>query len=118
MNNEKILTRWIVEKLGLDKLEVITSDMLEGYTIIGYDAFRNCSSIRSITLPKSITIIPNGAFYGCTSLPIENYLRYADTYLAEVVDKSLSSYIIKNGTKWIKDWAFYKCSNLKNNNYT
>ena len=112
-NKEKILSKERVKELGLDKLEVITSDMLEGYTIIGYDAFRNCSSIRSITLPKSITIIPNGAFYGCTSLPIENYLRYADTYLAEVVDKSLSAYIIKNGTKWIKDWAFYKCSNLK-----
>ena len=39
MDNGKILTRWIVEKLGLDKLEVITSDMLEGYSSIGNGAF-------------------------------------------------------------------------------
>jgi hypothetical protein len=39
-------------------------------------------------------------------LPVENNLRYADTYLVGTVDKTLSSYTIKNGTKWIGDYAF------------
>ena len=36
---EKVLTKAVVLELGLDKVDVITSDMIEGYTIIGYSAF-------------------------------------------------------------------------------
>jgi hypothetical protein len=32
---------------------------------------------------------------------VENNLRYADTYLVEAVDRTLSTYSIKEGTKWI-----------------
>ncbi len=39
-------------------------------------------------------------------------MRYADTYLVEAVDKTLSSYTIKNGTKWIGHYAFYNCTSL------
>ena len=155
---EKVLTNALVLKLGLDKVEVITSDMLEGYTSIGYDAFGDCSSIKSITLPNSVTsiedwafaycsaiksiTIPNSVtsigrnafryctsltsvnipssvtsigenvFHGCTSLPVEDNLRYADTFLVEAVNTQLSTYTIKEGTKWIGYLAFYYCSSL------
>ena len=181
MDNGKILTRWIVEKLGFDKLEVITSDMIDGYTSIGngafayhntltsisipnsvtsigneafrecislttvsignsvtsigefafYDcssltsitipdsvtsiggyAFCRCSSLTSISIPDTVTIIGERAFANCTSLPIEDNMRYADTYLVEAVDKSLSTYTIKTGTKWIGDNAFSGCSTI------
>ena len=36
---EKVLTRDVVMDLGLDKVDVITSDMIEGYTSIGSFAF-------------------------------------------------------------------------------
>ena len=152
---EKVLTTELVKKLGLDKIEVITSDMLEGYTSIGYDAFGDCSSItlpnsvtsiedwafaycsaiRSITLPNSVTSIGRNAFryctsltsinipssvtsigesvfHGCISLPVEDNLRYADTFLVEAVNTPLSTYTIKEGTKWIGNYAFYYCSSL------
>ena len=65
---EKVLTNALVLKLGLDKLEVITSDMLEGYTIIGVAAFNNCSSLTSITINNSVTSIGDDVFYACNKL--------------------------------------------------
>ena len=132
---EKVLTRKLVIKFGLIDLDVITSDMIDGYTSIGEFAFYDCSSLTSITIPDSVTSIgdyafcrcssitsisiPNSvtsigerAFANCTSLPIEDNMRYADTYLVESVDKSLSTYTIKSRTKWIGDNAFSGCSTI------
>ena len=90
---EKVLTRKLVEELGLDKLEVITSDMLEGYTRIGSDALWCCSSLTSITIPNSVTSIVYFAFYKCYSI---------------------TSITIPNSVTKIGCWAFNKCRNLKN----
>ena len=84
----------------------------DGLTSIGDRVFYLCSSLTSITIPNSVTTIEDYAFYGCSSLPVENNLRYADTYLVEAVDKTLSTYSIKEGTKWIGSSAFYECSAL------
>ena len=90
---EKVLTREVVEELGLNKLDVITSDMLEGYTsIIGY-AFYRRNSLTSITLPNSVTSIGYSAFECCSSL---------------------TSITIPNSIKCIKKYAFFYCNKLKN----
>ena len=75
-------------------------------------AFEDCTGLTSITIPDSVTSIGGSAFNRCTSLPIENSLRYADAFLVGAVDTTLSTYIIKEGTKWIGDNAFNDCSNL------
>ena len=75
-------------------------------------AFYDCSSLTSVTIGESVTSIGKYAFSGCSGLPVENNLRYADTYLVEAVDKTLSTYSIKEGTKWIGSTAFYDCSSL------
>ncbi len=79
---------------------------------IGSHAFQYCSGLASITIPNSVTSIEDRVFYGCSSLPVQNNLRYADAYLVEAVDKTLSSYTIKDGTKWIGYEAFYCCLSL------
>ena len=88
---EKELTSGLVEKLGLNKVKVITSDMIEGYTSIGKWAFSGCTLLTSITLPNSITEIGHGAFTDCSSL---------------------TSITLPNSVTSIGAWAFNGCSSL------
>ena len=81
-------------------------------TSIGNSAFYKCSSLTSVTIPNSVTSIGDRAFDDCSSLPVINNLRYADTYLVEAVDRTRSTYTIKDGTRWIGGHAFEDCSSL------
>ena len=60
---------------------------------IGWSAFQNCASLKSITIPNSVTSITDAAFEGCTSL---------------------TSITIPNNVKYIESGIFYGCTSLKN----
>ena len=81
---------------------------------IGIGAFQNCTALTTVSIPDSITNIGDSAFYMCTSLPIINNIRYADTFAIEAVDKTLTTYTIKEGTKFIGYNAFSGCESLTN----
>ncbi len=61
-------------------------------TEIGTYAFRNCTSLISVTIPESVTKIEESAFEDCTSL---------------------ISVTIPESVTYIEDEAFYDCPNLK-----
>lgn len=84
----------------------------EGITTICYGAFENMSNLSSVSLPQSLEVGEEAAFSGCTSLPIIDNARYADTYLVEVIDKSVTSFRFKEGTKYIGAHSFLGCSSL------
>ena len=50
------------------KLRSITTSMLTSITTIGDSAFRDCTSLRTVTIPDSVTTIGDNAFRRCTSL--------------------------------------------------
>ncbi len=65
----------------------------EAYTVtgIGNEAFYNCASLTTITLPKSVTTIGQKAFYSCSALTTVN---------------------IPQGVTAIEDYTFYRCPAL------
>lgn len=80
---------------------------------VGTEAFFGCSSLTNITIPTSLLWFDEDVFKGCVALPIENDIRYADTYVVEAVNKTMASYKIKEGSRIIGDKAFMDCKNLK-----
>ena len=89
-------------------------ELPSGVTSIGEDAFRHCSSLATINIPSSVTSIGDFAFSDCNSLPILGNIRYADTYAIETTDKTLTSYTLKNDTRFLGRGLFSSCTNLTN----
>lgn len=83
-------------------------------TSIGEKAFKDCKVLKSVVIPNSVTSISTDAFLGCNNLPIIDNIRYADTYLVRVEDKTLPQYTIREGTRWIGGYSFQNCKNLTN----
>ncbi len=59
----------ITRYAGNDTEYVIPAE-IDGMKIteIGYNAFQDCTSLTSVTIPDGVTVINSGAFWGCTAL--------------------------------------------------
>ena len=83
-------------------------------TTIADNAFIYCSSLTSVTIPNSVTYIGSGAFEGCsslTSITIPDSVTYIGMSAFEGCN-SLTSVTIGNSVTSIGYWAFRNCSSL------
>ena len=84
-------------------------------TNIGNNAFKNCSSLTSVTIPNRVTRIGQWAFWGCsslTSIAIPNSVT-SISWDAFYGCSSLKSITIPNSVTSFQDNAFSSCSSLK-----
>lgn len=84
----------------------------EGITTICDFAFEGMQNCAAVFLPQSLVFIDYSAFYGCTSLPVTDNIRYAGNCAVEVVDKSVTTCKIKEGTRHIGPSSFRLCTAL------
>lgn len=85
---------------GRSSTSITDAYLSNSITTIGNAAFDGCSSLSGLSIPLSVQYIYPNAFNGCSGTN-ENNLSYLDTYLIRVTDKSVGSYTIKDGTRYI-----------------
>lgn len=89
-------------------------------THIGHRAFGNCNNLTSITVPDSIISISDEAFYG-SNLEYNEfdnalYLGNNDNpcvVLVKAKNKNIAACEVNESTKFIRDYAFSGCGNIK-----
>ena len=78
-------------------------------TSIGGVAFGGCNSLTSITIPNSVTSIGGYAFYGCSSLTSPVYNAHVFAFMPTSYS---GAYTIPNEIESIAGYAFYGCNSL------
>ena len=109
----------IVEYIGTGNTVTIPSNVnYNGRNIaiksIGNNAFKDCSSVTSITIPESVTSIGKKAFKGCSNLTSITIPDSVTSIGNSAFDgcSSLTSITIPEGVTSIEYNAFYNCSSL------
>ena len=91
-----------------------TSTIPDSVSVIGSEAFCNCSELKEITIPASVKTIEDSAFYDCTGLEKVNFSEG----LTQIGDdafwgcSSLKKLDLPDSLETIGENAFYRCENV------
>ncbi len=87
----------------------------DSVTVIGKQAFYNCSELKKVVLPESVTTLGNGAFYGCTNLKEVTIPDGLSDIGSQMFYRcsSLERVVLPDSVAHIGTDAFYYCSSLK-----
>ncbi len=98
--------------------ELLIPDTIEGNTVteIGSNAFSNCISLTSVTIPVGVTVIDTSAFENCTSLTgvtiPDSVTRIESSAFAECSSMTSVTFGENSALTYIGDSAFTECSSL------
>ena len=94
--------------------ELVSYTIPDTVIVICDEAFYNCESLTSLTIPNSVTSIGNGAFFWCSSLTLltipNSVTSIGDGAFSSC--KSLTSLTIPNSVISIGSYAFSGCESL------
>lgn len=109
-------TKIIAENAFFDCTSLTSVTIPDSVTSIGHEAFCNCTSLDSITIPDSV-IITSSVFYNTGYYnDINNWkngVLYLDNHLVKAKDTLSGVYTIKTGIKYIDGNAFSDCNMLE-----
>ena len=94
---------------------LVFNDAIYTVTSIGYRAFDNCQSLKTIVIPKSVKSIGDYAFNKCQSLStitLPDSLQYLGQY-AFANNSRLEQAILNKGLMTINNHAFTCCTSLR-----
>lgn len=102
-------------KIGSDGRVVIPNEYA-GYKIteIGYEAFRDCTNLKSVTIGQNVGTIGRNAFYGCTgltSITIPSNVKQVYSRAFEGCS-GLTSVTLEDGIEKIYEYVFCDCTSL------
>ncbi len=109
-NNDNTLY-YYVTGCKKDAVNVVIPDAV---TYIGYGAFENCSSLKSVNIPDGVTSIGDRAFSGCSSLTgitIPEGVTEIGSYAFSGCS-SLTSIVLTEGIKYLNNEVFKDCTSL------
>ena len=85
-------------------------------TTIGFQVFRECSNLTSVTIPASVTTIDSTAFQSCSKLATVTFASGSQLLIIGIAAfegcTSLKSIIIPSSVISINNNAFFTCSSL------
>ena len=114
LNLTEIEARGLEGKTNLTSLVNILSNF-PNLVKINNNAFRNCTNLRNVDIPRSVTYLGATAFEGCTSLEncymgnsqIDNL--HASTFVG---CSALITVTLPSTLTYVGEWAFHNCGSL------